>query len=108
MAEELMKPGEKQLEEARGYLFDLLDRLNEVSVKHEKVLASKGIMPRLATVLGMVTMQRYQIDLVIKYYWKQLEEVLNSMSQIQEIQADMKEIMEDANMIKSLVQEAGL
>ncbi|BCS93962.1 hypothetical protein L3N51_00466 [Metallosphaera sp. J1] len=108
MAEELVKPGEKQLEEIRGYLFDLLDNLNDISVKHEKILVSKGIMPKLAVLLGMITMQRYQIDLVMKYYWKQLEEIINSMSQLQELQGELKDIMEDVQKIKELASLAGL
>lgn len=108
MAEELVKPGEKQLVEIRGYLFDLLDNLNDISVKHEKILVSKGIMPRLAVLLGMITMQRYQVDLVMKYYWKQLEEIINSMSQLQELQGELKYIMEDVQKIKELASLAGL
>ncbi|ABP95633.1 MULTISPECIES: hypothetical protein [Metallosphaera] len=108
MAEELMKPGEKQLEEIRGYLFDLLDNLNDISVKHEKLLASKGIMPKLAVLLGMITMQRYQIELVMKYYWKQLEETINSMSQLQEIQGELGDVLQDVQKIKELASLAGL
>ncbi|AEB94868.1 hypothetical protein [Metallosphaera cuprina] len=103
MSEELMKPGEKELEEIRGYLFDLLDNLNNIAAKHERILVSKGIMPRLTVLLGTITMQRYQIDLVVKYYWRQLEEVINSMSQIEEMKSDMKDVLDDLQKIKELL-----
>ncbi|AWS00182.1 hypothetical protein [Metallosphaera hakonensis] len=108
MSEELMKPGEKELEEIRGYLFDLLDNLNNLIEKNEKLLTSRGIMPRLGVLLGMITMQRYQIDLVMKYYWRQLEEVIGSMGQIPEIQNDMKDIIQDVEKIKELLSLSGL
>ncbi|WP_252896667.1 hypothetical protein [Metallosphaera hakonensis] len=103
-----MKPGEKELEEIRGYLFDLLDNLNNLIEKNEKLLTSRGIMPRLGVLLGMITMQRYQIDLVMKYYWRQLEEVIGSMGQIPEIQNDMKDIIQDVEKIKELLSLSGL
>jgi|GEM_PF-695779 hypothetical protein len=103
MSEHLTKPAERELEEARGYLFDLLDQLNELMVREEALLSSKGILPRLSLIVSLVTMHRYQMDLVAKNYWPQLDVLISQLSQIPELKDKLREILADAEAIRALI-----
>lgn len=103
MSEHLVKPGERELEKARGYLFDLLDKLNDLMVKEESLLSYKGVLPRLAVIVSLITMHRYEMELVFKNYWPQFNDLVQQLSQLPELKDEMRDIKADAEAINDLI-----
>ncbi len=68
MSEELIKPGERQIEEMEGYARELLDVMNDILAKNKRDLTEAGIAPRLGVLLGVMTMHRYNPDLFMQYW----------------------------------------
>ncbi len=75
MSEELVKPGEREVEEMEGYIRDLLDVMNDILAKNKKALSSAGIAPRLGVLLGVMTMHRYNPDLFMQY-WEEFKSLV--------------------------------
>jgi regulator of replication initiation timing len=108
MSEELMKPGERQLTEIRSYLFDLLDKVNSLVEENRALLSSKGLESRLNISLELITMHRYDLDIVMKNYWNSFKEIINELKNIAEVKDKLTDILEDVNKIEELRKEAGL
>ncbi|BBG22973.1 hypothetical protein [Sulfuracidifex tepidarius] len=68
MSEELVKPGERAVEEMEGYIRDLLDVMNDILAKNKRALSDAGISSRLGVLLGVMTMHRYNPDLFMQYW----------------------------------------
>jgi hypothetical protein len=47
MSEELMKPGERQFNDMKPYIMDLIDNLNTLLTENEALLSQKGIAKEL-------------------------------------------------------------
>ncbi|ARM76044.1 hypothetical protein [Acidianus manzaensis] len=108
MSEELMKSGERELMDARTYFFDLLDQLNSLEENKKDILEKNGINSELLVTLGILTMHKYYLDVVIKYYWNNLEELINKLNSIQELKSELNAINEDFAKIKDAKTRAKL
>ncbi|AWR97397.1 hypothetical protein DFR86_07435 [Acidianus sulfidivorans JP7] len=100
MSEELMKSGERELLEMRSYLFDLLDQLNSLEENKKDILEKYGVNSTLLVTLGMLTMHRNYLDIIVKYDWDNLEKLINTLNSIQELKSDLATINEDFSKIK--------
>ncbi|AWR95187.1 hypothetical protein [Acidianus brierleyi] len=107
MSEELMKPGERQLTEIRSYLFDLLDKVNSLAEENRVLLSNKGLESKLSIALELITMHRYDLDIVMKNYWNSFKEIISELSNITELKDKLNDILEDVNQIEELRKEAG-
>lgn len=100
MSEELVNREERELLDIRTYLFDLLDELNALEENRKDILTSKGINNMLLITLELITLNKYNLDLIIKYYWDNLEKLINSLNTIEEIKSDLTSINEDFEKLK--------
>ncbi len=103
--EELMKPGERELTEIRSYLFDLLDAVNALVESNRQVVSRVGA--KLLVSLELVTMQRYNLDLVMREYWGQFKSALMELANSPELKDKMGDILNMVNKIEELRKEAG-
>ncbi|EZQ04725.1 MULTISPECIES: hypothetical protein [Acidianus] len=108
MSEELVTPKERALLEIKDYLFDLLDQLNSLIEDNKDILAKNGILPTLLSAIELVTMQKYDLDLVMKIYWNNLYNVILKMNSLPEIKDKLTDIMKDASIINQVKQEANI
>jgi hypothetical protein len=104
-SEELMKPGERQLIEIRSYLFNLLDAVNSLVESNRQVVNKLGA--KLLVSLELVTMQRYNLELVMREYWGQFKSAIMDLANYPELKDKMDDILNMANKIEELRKEAG-
>ncbi|BDC17251.1 hypothetical protein [Acidianus sp. HS-5] len=107
MSEELLKPGEREMIQSRSYLYDLLDKLNDILENKKELLEQKGIAPKLSVVLDLITLNRLYLDVIYKTYWNQLVEVINELNALPELKDDMADVNADVEEIKKLKQQGG-
>ncbi len=107
MSEELLKPGEREMIESRTYLYDLLNKLNDILENKKELLEQKGIAPKLSVVLDLITLNRLYLDVIYKTYWNQLVEVINELNTVPELKDDMADVNADVEEIKKLKQQGG-
>lgn len=107
MSEELLKPGEREMIQSRSYLYDLLNKLNDILENKKEILEQKGIASKLSVTLELITLNRLYLDVIYKTYWNQLLEVINELNAIPELKDDMVDINADVEEIKKLKQEGG-
>lgn len=97
-----MKPGERELLEMRSYLFDLLDQLNLLEANKKDILVNKGINNTLLITVELITMNKYYLDIVVKYYWDNLEKLISALNSIEELKSDLTAINEDFAKLKEI------
>jgi hypothetical protein len=105
--EKLLRPGEREMIQSRSYLYDLLDKLNDILENKKEILEQKGIAPKLSVTLELITLNRLYLDVIYKTYWNQLLEVINELNAIPELKDDMVDVNADVEEIKKLKQEGG-
>ncbi|MFP3400333.1 hypothetical protein [Acidianus sp.] len=105
--EELLKPGEREMIQSRSYLYDLLNKLNDILENKKEILEQKGIASKLSVTLELITLNRLYLDVIYKTYWNQLLEVINELNAIPELKDDMVDVNADVEEIKKLKQEGG-
>ncbi|MCY0874515.1 hypothetical protein D1867_11575 [Acidianus infernus] len=107
MSEELLKPGEREMIQSRSYLYDLIDKLNDILENKKEILEQKGIAAKLSVTLELITLNRLYLDVIYKTYWNQLLEVINELNAIPELKDDMVDVNADVEEIKKLKQQGG-
>lgn len=100
MAEELMK--DRELLDIRAYLLDLLDELNALEEKRKTILINKGVNTSLLVTLELITMNKDDIQLIIRYYWDDLEKLIAKLNSIDEIKSELQRINEDFDKMKEI------
>jgi hypothetical protein len=107
MSEELLKPGEREMIQSRSYLYDLLNKLNDILENKKEILEQKGIAAKLSVTLELITLNRLYLDVIYKTYWNQLLEVIDELNAIPELKDDMVDVNAYVEEIKKLKQEGG-
>lgn len=108
MAEELMKPGERQLKEMTPYVLDLIDNLNNLLVENEQILVQRDLARKLDVVLSIMTLHRYNPDIFMKEVWDQLLQIVDQLKQIPELSGKLDGILSDIDKLNELKKEAGI
>jgi hypothetical protein len=104
MSEELVKPGERQVEEMEGYIRELLDIMNDILTKNKRALADAGVSSRLSVILGIMTMHRYNPDLFMQDWneFKSLVDKCRSVATVKDrITNEVDPLISEIESIKS-------
>jgi hypothetical protein len=108
MSEELMKPGERQFNDMKPYIMDLIDNLNTLLTENEALLSQKGIAKELSVVLSIMTLHRYYPQVFMKEVWDQLLQLVDQMKSMPELSDKLKDILADIEKLNQLKKEAGI